>query len=252
MSDPTKLHRLFADQTHFNNESRYPVRGVVSSYDGTTVQVRVPSFDGGKKDFPVDYVGANFQPGDLILVCQDEADSYWVVGTQIVPVTVDGKALNSTQDAGGGSGGGGNGALPKNSTSLNAKQRQFASRLQANIGLEPAVICGWVISEEPASATCAPNGCNNWLNIGAFDAGGWAGGGADVWSDPTKGADATTSFITHKAVNGINAPFYAGASIPNIPKSAGKGVDAQVTAIQTSGWASSGYPNLASVVKQFQ
>jgi hypothetical protein len=256
MTDPTKLHRLFADQTHENNESRYPVRGVIQSYDGNSAKVLIPSFDGGKSPFPVDYVGANFQPGDLILVCRDEADTYWVVGMQGVPMTQT-TISGGSHDAGGGSGGGagvagGPGALPKNANTLNSKQQMFAKRLQGNIGLEPAVICGWIISEEPASASQAPNGANNWLNIGAFDAGGWGGGGSNVWSDPAKGADATASFILGRQVNGISSPLKAAASIHSIAASAGKGVDAQVSAIQHSGWASSGYPNLAQVVKQFQ
>lgn len=252
MSDPTKLHRLFSDQTHENVEARFPVRGVVKSYDGSTIQTFIPSFDGGQKPFPISFTDGAFNPGDLILVCKDEADSYWLVGTQ-APSVVAAPAGGGTNAAGAGSSpGGGSGSLPKNSNLLNASQRSFAQRLQANIGLEPAVICGWVLSEEPASSSSAPNGANNWLNIGAFDAGGWGGGGSNVWDSPAKGADATASFITGSAVNGISSPLTAAASIHQIARSAGQGIPAQIHAIQTSGWASSGYPNLAQVVAQFQ
>lgn len=253
MSDPTKLHRLFGDQNHVNAEARLPVRAVVKDYDGNTAHVYIPAFDGGKTPFPVDYVGADFQPGDLLLVCKDEADTYWIVGMQAVPV-VQAKFVSGSNSGGGGGStlGGGNGALPKNSTLLNEKQRMFAQRLNADIGLEPCVICGWVISEEPASSTCAPNGCNNWLNVGAFDAGGWAGGGADVWSAPVKGADATASFITGKQVNGINSPLHAADSIHAIGHVAGKSIAEQISTIQNSHWASSGYPNLPAAVNQFR
>jgi hypothetical protein len=252
MTDPTKLHRLFSEQQFAQDEARFPVRAYVQSYDGTTISVVIPSFDGGHKVMPVDYVGANFQPGDLILVCQDEADTYWFVSSQYVPVTTSATPITSSQDAGGGSGDGGVGSLPKNANNLNKKQQMFSATLQAAIGLEPCVICGWVLSEEPASSPVAPNGDNNWLNIGAYDAGGWAGGGSDVWSDPTKGGNATASFILGHQVNGINSPMSASSGIHAIANSAGKGVDAQVQAIQTSGWASSGYPNLMDVVNQFR
>lgn len=253
MTDPTKLHRLFADQGHENHEARYPVRGVVAGYDGSTIEVRVPSFDGGAAKFPISFVGGQFGPGDLILVCKDEADSYWLVGTQYPSST--GGSNGSSNDAGGGSSGagGGPGSLPgKGLSNLSKNQQTFAKRLQSNIGLEPAVIAGWVHAEEPPTAASAPNGANNWLNIGAFDAGGWAGGGSDVWSDPAKGADATASFILGKAVNGISSPLHASAGIKAIAGTAGKSESTQIRAIQTSGWASSGYPDLPSLVTLFK
>lgn len=132
--------------------------------------------------------------------------------------------------------------------SLNADQATFAQRLAADVGLDAAVVRAWVASEEPASASSAPNGANNWLNIGAFDAGGWAGGGASVWADPTTAADATAAFILGRPVNGVSAPLSASPGIRAIAGAAGQGAAAQVHAIQTSGWASSGYPNLPALV----
>lgn len=254
MTDPTKLHRLFSDQHHTNVETYVPVRAVVAGYDGQTIKVNIPAFDGGRADFSISYVGGQFNKGDLILVCKDEADTYWLIGTQYPPYqpTSTGGGSNA---AGGGMSGitGGPGSLPsKGLNNLSSKQQEFAKRLQADIGLEPAVICGWVHAEEPPTASAAPNGANNWLNVGAFDAGNWGGGGSNVWDSPTKGADATASFILARAVNGISSPLKAASSIHSIAGSAGQGVGAQISAIQHSGWASSGYPDLQQLVALFQ
>lgn len=137
-------------------------------------------------------------------------------------------------------------------SSLNAAQATFAQRLAQDVGLDAAVVQAWVLSEEPASAASAPNGANNWLNIGAFDAGGWAGGGANVWGDPTTAADATAAFILGHPVNGVSAPLSAAPGIRAIAGTAGQSPSAQVQAIQHSGWASSGYPNLPSVLSGVQ
>lgn len=131
---------------------------------------------------------------------------------------------------------------------LNGSQAAFASRLQADTGLDPKVIAGWLLAEEPASATAAPNGANNWLNIGAFDSGGFAFGGASVWSSPTEAADATAAFMLGHPVGGVTPPAYGSAGIRSIIASAGRGISAQIAAIQRSGWASSGYPDLPSLV----
>jgi hypothetical protein len=131
---------------------------------------------------------------------------------------------------------------------LNGNQSAFASRLQADTGLDPKVIAGWLLAEEPASSSTAPNGANNWLNIGAFDNGGWAFGGASVWADPQHAADATAAFMLGHPVNGITPPAYGSSGIRSIIASAGRGIQAQIAAIQRSGWATSGYPTLPSLV----
>lgn len=129
-------------------------------------------------------------------------------------------------------------------TKLSASQAAFAKRLNADTGLDPKVIAAWLISEEPASAAQAPNGANNWLNIGAFDNGGWQFGGSSVWANPTSAADATASFMLGHAVNGVNAPAYGSTGIRNIMKSVGLGIAAQALAIVNSGWASGHYAGL--------
>lgn len=147
---------------------------------------------------------------------------------------------------------GGTGALaPGAAGKLNSSQQTFAARLQADTGLDPTVIAGWLLSEEPASSSNAPNGANNWLNIGSFDSGNWAGGGSNVWADPTVAADATASFIMGHSVNGVTAPMHASAGIRAILNAAGASVAEQIAAIQHSGWATSGYPDLASIVAEF-
>lgn len=162
-----------------------------------------------------------------------------------------GFSSSSTSTGGGAGTTGGTGALPKNASKFSSNQQTFLSRLQADTGLDPAVIAGWMAAEEPPGAASAPNGANNWLNIGAFDSGGWAGGGANVWADPTTAADATASFITGHTVNGVTSPLHAAASIHAIAAAAGQSISAQVLAIQNSHWATSGYPGLLGIVMGF-
>jgi hypothetical protein len=127
---------------------------------------------------------------------------------------------------------------------LNANQQTFAGELAAKTGLAPNVVAGWVMSEEPASSKQAPNGANNWLNIGSTDS-GFYGAGNPAWSNPTAAADFTAQWM-----NGATAPGYgtASAGIRNILSTAGQNITSQITAIQHSGWASSGYPNLVDTV----
>lgn len=131
---------------------------------------------------------------------------------------------------------------------LNSSQGSFASRLAADTGLDPRVIAGWLLAEEPASAAAAPNGANNWLNIGAFSGGGWAYGGSSVWAAPQQAADATAAFILGHPVNGVSPPAYGSVGIRRIAGTAGQSASSQVAAIQQSGWATSGYPDLPGLV----
>jgi hypothetical protein len=254
MTDPTKLIRLLGQQQFEHEEDNLPVRGIVQAYNGTTVQVLIPSFDGGIRPFPVDYVGADFQQGDLVLVCRDEADTYWIISTQYLLTSA--RAIQSTQDATPSGGAAGQvGSLPANAGNyLNSKQMQFAARLSADIGFEPAVICGWIHSEEPKSQTPDQmNGANNWLNIGSWDQGNWSFGGSNVWDTPVSAADATASFIFWRNVNGVMSPARSLQPIHDgLMGAMGKGTDAQITAIQTCGWATSGYPSLPQIVALFK
>jgi hypothetical protein len=128
---------------------------------------------------------------------------------------------------------------------LNANQTAFAAELSAKTGLDPKVVAGWVLSEEPASSKQAPNGANNWLNIGATDS-GYYGAGNPAWSDPKAAADFTAQWMAGTAAPGFGT---ASSGIQSILKTAGKSISDQIVAIQHSGWASSGYPNLVNTVE---
>jgi hypothetical protein len=139
----------------------------------------------------------------------------------------------------------GSGAVPAGvSSKLNANQSAFAGELAKQTGLDPTVIGAWLLSEEPASASQAPNGANNWLNIGAFDSGDWAGGSNAVWDNPITAADATAAWLHGADSLGIGA---ASPGIQGILQSVGGSAQQQIQAIQGSGWASSGYPELTEI-----
>ncbi|MGZ4183277.1 MAG: hypothetical protein ACXVUL_21665 [Solirubrobacteraceae bacterium] len=122
-------------------------------------------------------------------------------------------------------------------------QQQFASRLAADTGLDPGVIGAWLLAEENGSAAGSRQAANNndWLNIGYTD-GGTYGSGDSIWSDPTTAADATAGWL--KGQNTIPGYGTASGGIQAILSTAGQSPQAQIAAIQNSGWASSGYPSL--------
>lgn len=131
---------------------------------------------------------------------------------------------------------------------LNSRQQTFASTLAADTGLDPNVVAAWVHAEEPASASSAPNGANNWLNIGAFDSGNFAGSGAAEWSDPVAAAHLTAHWLSGASIPGLGT---ASAGIRSILSSARADPGSQVRAIQQSGWATSGYPDLPGIYQSF-
>ena len=122
-------------------------------------------------------------------------------------------------------------------------QQQFASRLAADTGLDPGVIGAWLLAEENGSAAASRQAANNndWLNIGYTDSGTY-GSGDSIWSDPTAAADATAGWL--KGQNTIPGYGTASGGIQAILSTAGQSPQAQIAAIQNSGWASSGYPSL--------
>lgn len=127
---------------------------------------------------------------------------------------------------------------------LNKSQQSFATELAAKTGLDVNVIAAWLLAEEPASAAQAPNGANNWLNVGDTGSGNF-GGSAAAWANPVSAADATAAWLA----GGNAIPGYGTASpgIRSILSTAGQPPAAQITAIQHSGWAASGYPDLPQV-----
>jgi hypothetical protein len=144
----------------------------------------------------------------------------------------------------------GTGNLPANAgTMLTSAQQTFASRLAADTGLDAGVVSAWLLAEESGGAAVSRQASNNndWLNIGYTDSGTY--GSADsIWSDPTTAADATAGWL--KGQDTIPGYGVASSGIQSILATAGQPPEAQISALQGSGWASSGYPSLPSLYQQ--
>jgi len=132
---------------------------------------------------------------------------------------------------------------------LTSGQQQFASRLAAQTGLDPSVIAAWLLAEESGGAAQSRQsaGNNDWLNIGYTDSATY-GSSDSIWSNPTSAADATAGWL--KGQNTVPGYGPASAGIRAILSTAGQSPDAQISALQRSGWASSGYPDLPSLYQQ--
>jgi hypothetical protein len=134
-------------------------------------------------------------------------------------------------------------------TMLTSAQQTFASRLAADTGLDGGVVSAWLLAEESGGAAVSRQTANNndWLNIGYTDSGTY--GSADsIWSDPAAAADATAGWL--KGQNTIPGYGTASSGIQSILSTAGHSPQAQMSALQNSGWASSGYPSLPSLYQQ--
>ncbi len=156
-------------------------------------------------------------------------------------------ALAQAQDTGSTSGGA---ALPSSAqTMLTSDQQQFASRLAADTGLDPSVVSAWLLAEESGGAAQSRQSQNNndWLNIGYTDSATY-GSSDSIWSDPTTAADATAGWL--KGQNTIPGYGTASSGIQSILSTAGQPASTQIAALQNSGWASSGYPDLPSLYSQ--
>jgi len=135
------------------------------------------------------------------------------------------------------------------SAQLTSTQQQFASRLAAQTGLDVGVVSAWLLAEESGGAAQSRQAANNndWLNIGYTDSGTF--GSADsVWSNPVTAADATAGWL--KGQNTIPGYGTASSGVQAILNTAGQAPSAQISALQNSGWASSGYPSLPSLYQQ--
>jgi len=129
---------------------------------------------------------------------------------------------------------------------LTPGQQQFATELAAQTGLDPYVISAWMLAEESggAAASREAQGNNDWLNIGWTDSGRY-GTTDGIWSTPVAAADATAGWL--KGQDTIPGYGTASAGVQSILSSAGQPPAQQIAALQRSGWASSGYPDLPSV-----
>jgi hypothetical protein len=144
----------------------------------------------------------------------------------------------------------GTSGLPaKASTMLTSAQQTFASKLAADTGLDSGVVSAWLLAEESGGAAVSRQSANNndWLNIGYTDSGTY-GNSDSIWSDPSTAADATAGWL--KGQNTIPGYGTASSGIQSVLNTAGQSPQAQISALQNSGWASSGYPSLPSLYQQ--
>jgi hypothetical protein len=125
-------------------------------------------------------------------------------------------------------------------------QQQFATQLAAQTGLDPQVVSAWMLAEESGGAATSreQQGDHNWLNIGWTDSGRYGTAGA-IWSDPISAANATAGWL--KGQDTIPGYGTASPGVQSILSSAGQPAQTQIAALQHSGWASSGYPDLPGV-----
>jgi len=133
--------------------------------------------------------------------------------------------------------------------SLSRNQQLFAAALAQGTGLNPYVVEGWMINEEPqgAQSTVGQND-QNWLNIGNVDSGARLGHGDSIWSNPVAAGRATAEWL--KGNPSVAGYGVASPGIQAITRSAGQGAGAQIAAIQHSGWATSGEPSLPGLYSQ--
>jgi hypothetical protein len=144
----------------------------------------------------------------------------------------------------------GGATLPSSASSmLTSDQQQFASRLAADTGLDPSVVSAWLLAEESGGAAQSRQAQNNndWLNIGYTDSATY-GSSDSIWSDPVTAADATAGWL--KGQNTIPGYGTASSGIQGILSTTGSSPATQIAALQNSGWASSGYPDLPSLYNQ--
>jgi hypothetical protein len=142
------------------------------------------------------------------------------------------------------------GALPARASSMmTSGQQQFASRLAADTGMDPGVISAWLLAEESGGAATSRQAAanNDWLNIGYTDSGTYGSAGSE-WSDPLTAADATAGWL--QGQNTIPGYGTASSGIQAVLATAGQPPATQISALQNSGWASSGYPDLPGLYQQ--
>ena len=132
---------------------------------------------------------------------------------------------------------------------LTTDQQQFATRLAADTGLSTQVIAAWMLAEESGGAAQSRQSAHNndWLNIGYTDSGTY-GSSDSIWSNPVTAADATAGWL--KGQDTIPGYGRAAPGVQAIMKTAGPSPQAQMAAIENSGWASGGYPEFAQLFSQ--
>jgi hypothetical protein len=140
--------------------------------------------------------------------------------------------------------------LPTGALTLLVRDQQtFASMLAGATGLDAGVVSAWMLNEESAGSALARQAANNndWLNIGYTDSATYAAADS-IWNDPTTAAVATAQWLAGKP----SVPGYGTSSegIRAILTTAGSSPQAQIQAIQTSGWASGGETALPTLYSE--
>ncbi len=132
---------------------------------------------------------------------------------------------------------------------LTTGQQQFASRLSEETGLDQQVMGDGCSQRSPETAAQSRQAANNndWLNIGYTDSGTY-GSTDSLWGSPVSAAEATAGWL--KGQHTIAGYGTASSGIQAILSAAGQPAQTQIAAIQQSGWASSGYPDLLTLYQQ--
>lgn len=129
------------------------------------------------------------------------------------------------------------------------QQKAFIGTYAKATGLHPGVVAAQVAAEEPVGASSGYRGTQNWLNVGITNSGPF-GAANPAWHDPVKAAQLAAAWATGRT--SIPGFGHAAPSIVNaIRSTAGQAPQAQIAALQRSGWASSGYPNLPSLFQTY-
>jgi cell wall-associated NlpC family hydrolase len=125
------------------------------------------------------------------------------------------------------------------------QQQKFIAVYSKLTGLHPGVVSAQVAAEEPVGASSGYHGTQDWLNIGITDSGPM-GANNPAWRDPVQAAKLSAAWSTGRT--SIPGFGHAAPSITNaVNSTAGRSPQAQISALQRSGWASSGYPNLGAL-----
>lgn len=132
---------------------------------------------------------------------------------------------------------------------LTPSQRKFQEVLTRTTGLNSKVVGAWILAEMGGANSSAAQKRErsrnyNWLNIGWYDSGPGSITKDKVFGDPVAAAKATAEFLKGNK-------FGASSGIQKILNYAGQSPEAQINAIASSGWASSGYNGGSSLRSLF-
>lgn len=131
---------------------------------------------------------------------------------------------------------------------FSANQKAFIRAFSVSSHIDAGVIAAWMASEQPPGDSAGDHGTQNWLNIGNTDSGSF-GVNDPHWKDPTAAGTYSGQWMRGQ----VSVPGF-GHAAPGIVAVTRAGSDplAQIRALQHSGWAGSGYPNLVAVYNSYK